>query len=74
MSVVVPFPGVRGASRGFQRSSSQTLSAVHPVRAGSLLSWVRPAKCDCCGRPTLSSRMGVDRGTLCRHCSPPSIA
>ena len=75
MSVVVPFPELSAASYGGQRSrTSQTLSGVHPARAGSVMSWVRPASCDCCGRPTLASRTGQDRRTLCRHCSPLNIA
>jgi hypothetical protein len=75
MSVVVPFPGLRAASRGGQRNrSSDTLSAVHPTRAGSVISWVRPASCECCGRPTLAARVGLGRMTLCRQCSPPNIA
>ncbi len=75
MSVVLPFPGIRAAARGGQRSrSSQTLSAVHPARGGSVISWVRPATCDCCGRPTLAGRSGFERMTLCGHCSPPNIA
>jgi hypothetical protein len=75
MSVVVPFPGVRAASYGGQWSrTSHTLSGVHTARAGSVMSWVRPASCECCGRPTLASRTGQDRSTLCRHCDPPNIA
>ena len=75
MSVVVPFPGLRTASRGGQRNrSSQTLGAVHPARAGSVISWVRPATCECCGRPTLAGRRGYGETTLCGHCSPPNVA
>jgi hypothetical protein len=74
MSVIVPFPGGRAASRGGQLNrSAQTLGAVHPARAG-MISWVRPASCECCGRPTLASRSGVARMTFCRQCSPPSVA
>ena len=73
MSVVVPFPGDRVAPTGSRNRSSQSLSAVHPARGGSVISWVRPATCECCGRPTLAPR-GVGRMTLCGHCSPPSIA
>jgi hypothetical protein len=75
MSVVVPFPGAQSASRGGQRNrSNQSLSAVHPTRAGSVISWVRPASCECCGRPTLAARQSPGRMTLCGHCSPPNIA
>jgi hypothetical protein len=75
MSVVVPFPGIQAASRGAQRSrGGQAASAVHPARAGSVISWVRTASCDCCGRPTLATRVGTGRGALCRHCNPPNIA
>jgi len=75
MSVVVPFPGVRLAGRATQRSrSSQSLGAAHAVRGGSVISWVRPASCDCCGRPTLAGRSGAQLATLCVHCSPPNIA
>jgi hypothetical protein len=75
MSVVVPFPGMRTASRGGQRNRNYlTVSSGHPTRGGSLLSWVSPATCECCGRPTLAGPKGLDRTTLCRHCSPPNIA
>jgi hypothetical protein len=75
MSVVVPFPGIQAASRGAQHSrGGQAASAVHPARAGSVISWVRTASCDCCGRPTLATRVGTGRGPLCRHCNPPNIA
>ena len=74
MSVVVPFPGTRAAARAGRNRSSQTLSGIHPTRAGSVMSWVWPASCECCGRPTLAARSGIDRETLCRHCSPLSIA
>jgi len=74
MSVVVPFPGLRTAGRGGQRNrTGQTLSAVRPTR-GSVISWVRPAECECCGRPTLAGRSTLERVTLCGHCSPPNIA
>jgi hypothetical protein len=74
MSVVVPFPGLRTAGRSAQRRhSAEQLSAVHPVRGGSVISWVRPASCDCCGRPTLAGR-GQGDLTLCGHCRPPSVA
>ena len=72
MSVVVPFPGARAAARGTaQRSRAQS---AHSERALSVISWVRPTACDCCGRPTLAGESRVTRETLCGHCSPPSIA
>ena len=75
MSVVVPFPGARAASRGGQRSyASQTMAALHPAHAGSVISWVRPATCECCGRPTLAGRSALRGATLCSHCSPPNVA
>ena len=76
MSVVLQFPGMTVAGRAWQRNRSpHTLGAVHAVRGGSsLISWVRPASCECCGRPTLAARSGIDRETLCRHCSPLNIA
>jgi len=75
MSVVVPFPGLRSAARGGQRNhNGQTSAAMHPARAGSVISWVRPAACACCGRPTLAGRSVIGRLTLCGQCSPPNIA
>ena len=74
MSVIVPFPGGRATAHGGPRNrSGQTLGAVHPTRAG-MISWVRPASCECCGRPTLAGPSGMERMTLCRHCSPPNVA
>jgi hypothetical protein len=74
MSVIVPFPGGRVASRRAQHNrSGQTLGAVHPTRA-AMISWVRAASCECCGRPTLVRRSGAERMTLCGQCSPPSVA
>ena len=74
MSVIVPFPGGRAASRGGQRNrSSRTLGAVHPTLAAPI-SWVHRASCECCGRPTLACRGGAERTILCGHCSPPSVA
>jgi len=61
MSVVVPFPGLRAARGGQRNRSSQTPSAPHPARGSSVISWVRPAECECCGRPTLAGRRGLDR-------------
>ena len=75
MSVVLTFPTMRSAARGGLRNrTNQTLNGVHPARGGSVISWVRPAACECCGRPTLAGRAGTDRSVLCGHCSPPSIA
>ena len=75
MSVVVPFPGSRGATRGAQRShTTRTPGALRPGRAGSVISWVRAASCDCCARPTLAAQTGLGRATLCSQCRPPSIA
>ena len=74
MSVIVPFPGGRAASRSRQHNrTGQSLGAVHPTQAG-MISWVRPASCECCGRPTLAGRTGLEGLTLCGHCSPPSVA
>ena len=79
MSVVVPFPGLRAAGRvGARNRSAQTLGASHAVRGGSVISWVRPASCDCCGRPTLAGRSGVERATractAARPASPDRLA
>ena len=75
MSVVVPFPGQRATARGNQHNRvSQRSTGAHPARAGSVISWVRPASCDCCGRPTLAGRSGLEHVTLCGQSSPPSIA
>jgi hypothetical protein len=75
MSVVVQFPGVRAGSRAVQRGRAvQAIGGAHPARAGSVISWVRAASCECCGRPTLSGRNGSGRSVLCGHCSPPSVA
>lgn len=68
MSAVLQFPGTRTALRG------RAASAAHPSRGGSVISWVRPASCECCGRPTLAGRPGLSDQTLCGHCSPPSVA
>ncbi|HEY3058442.1 MAG TPA: hypothetical protein VGL99_05655 [Chloroflexota bacterium] len=75
MSVVVQFPGLRAAGRTGQRNRAlSALGPTHAVRGGSVISWVRPASCDCCGRPTLAGRSGAERVTLCGHCRPPSVA
>jgi len=74
MSVVVQFPGMRAARTGQRNRAVSALGAPHAVRGGSVISWVRPASCDCCGRPTLAGRNGADRVTLCGHCRPPSVA
>jgi hypothetical protein len=79
MSVVVPFPGARAANRGRQASRSGHAlhagsQALHGPNGLSVISWVRPASCACCGRPTLAARGAGDRNALCGHCSPPSIA
>jgi hypothetical protein len=75
MSVVVPFPGSRASVRPAQRSGGQVRAGGLSGRRGvSVISWVRPANCACCGRPTLAGRSGHDRVALCAHCSPPSIA
>ncbi|HYW89978.1 MAG TPA: hypothetical protein VFB50_19550 [Chloroflexota bacterium] len=68
MSEVVPFPGMRAAGHVVQRQGPRVL------RSGGVISWLRAASCVCCGRPTLAERSGVQRVTLCGHCSPPSIA
>jgi hypothetical protein len=74
MSVVVPFPGARNAARGGQRNRTNQAASPHTTRGGSVISWVRPAECECCGRPTLAGRSARNGMTLCGHCSPPSIA
>jgi len=75
MSVVVRFPSARVAARGSVRNrSSQGVAAVHLAPAGSVVSWVRPAACECCGRPTLAGRRALDGVTLCGHCCPPNVA
>ena len=75
MSVVVPFPGVSLGTRGIQRKrGGAAIDAIHSVRGGSVISWVCPASCACCGRPTLAGRPGQQHVTLCGHCSPPSVA
>ncbi len=75
MSVVVQFPGMRVTGHSGQRSRGpQSLGASHAVRGGSVISWVRPASCECCGRPTLAGRSGRERMTLCVHCGPPRVA
>ena len=71
MSVVVPFPGSRGATRSH---TNHTPSAVRPSRPGSVISWVRAASCECCARPTLAGQTGLGRATLCTQCRPPRIA
>jgi hypothetical protein len=74
MSVIVPFPGGRAAShRGQHNRAGQTLGAVHRTDAG-LISWVRSASCDCCGRQTLARRGGTNRATLCGQCRPLGVA
>jgi hypothetical protein len=74
MSDILPFPGGRVASRGGQHSrSGQTLGAVHPTRAG-MISWMRRASCECCGRATLAGRARTERMTLCRQCNPQNVA
>ena len=73
MSVVVPFPQAR--ARLATSKVAPASPALHSVRGGSLISWVRPRSCSCCGRPTLAApRFGADNETLCSHCTPPSIA
>ncbi len=74
MSVIVPFPGARAATRGGQYNrSGPTLSAVHSTPTAPI-SWVHRASCECCGRPTLGCRGGAERTILCGQCSPPSVA
>jgi hypothetical protein len=73
MSVVVPFPGMR-AVRGQRARVGQPTLGIHPVRGGSVISWVRPAHCSCCGRPTLAGPGPLGGATLCGHCTPPSAA
>ena len=70
MNAIVPFPGGRVSSRS---RSSQLLGAVHPTHAG-MISWVRRASCECCGRATLTGRGGPQRLTLCGPCSPQNVA
>jgi len=36
------------------------VTGLHPALGGGLMSWVRPASCDCCGRPTLAGRAGLE--------------
>jgi len=74
MSVVLPFPGLRAALRGARNPSRRSLNGVHPAMGSSLMSWVCAASCECCGRPTLAGRTGLEGLILCGHCSPPSVA
>lgn len=75
MSAVLQFPGNRAATRGAQRARSAFgAGAPHPLSGGSVISWVRPLSCECCGRPTLGARSRRSDGTLCGHCSPPNVA
>ena len=78
MSVVVPFPVTR-VSRSRQASArhghgSPVASAQHPARGGTIIGWVRPAACVCCGRPTLRAGLRPGGAVLCSHCTPPSVA
>ena len=74
MSVIVQFPGARAGSRSRQHNrGAQMLGAVHLSGPG-MISWVRPASCECCGRPTLARRGGIVRMTLCGECNPPNVA
>src|SRR5205823_1607109 len=71
MSVVVPFPSRAGARGRVRTARSQ---AEYLGRSLGVISWVRPASCECCGRPTLAGQSRVARMTLCGHCSPPNVA
>ena len=75
MSVVVRFPGApvaRLAARGRAQTLGSGRGALHPVRGGGVISWLRPAPCSCCGRPTLAGQAGL--GGLCAQCTPPDVA
>jgi hypothetical protein len=74
MSVVVPFPGSRASVRPAHHGAGPVHAGSRTGQGVSVISWVRPANCACCGRPTLAGRSGHDRVALCGHCRPPSIA
>jgi hypothetical protein len=72
MSVVVPFPALsttvrRGRKPGLDRLGNTS----HTAHAASSISWVRPADCDNCGRPTLATWRKRMQATLCGRCTVP---
>ena len=66
------FPGSR-TTRNVGRGGLSAAS-THGSRGGTLLSWVRPTHCSCCGRPTLRARAVPQGEVLCSRCNPPSVA
>ncbi|HYY90100.1 MAG TPA: hypothetical protein VFA49_14980 [Chloroflexota bacterium] len=81
MSVVVPFPEARVAQHAAMRGRTVQVvglaghaGTAHPIRGGGVISWLRPAQCMCCGRPTLAGQVRPSNVTLCAHCTPPSVA
>jgi hypothetical protein len=74
MSVVVPFPEVSTARVALRDRGTRTVPDARFLAGPGVISWLRPAQCECCGRPTLAGRGGLDRPTLCGHCAPPNIA
>ncbi len=77
MSVVVPFPQNRVAPMYIAavpapRRNGRSASIVHPVRGGTVISWLHTERCHCCGRPTL--RGAEDGEVFCGYCTPPHAA